>query len=530
MRPRGLPFRRRAATWALVGIVPAAILSVAAGGMPAHATSVDAWSAAQNISAAGWPGSFPEIAASADGTKATAVWHRDNGSNYVAPAASATISGKTATWSAPVNISTPGRNAYEPKIALSTDGTRATAVWHRSATGGAVVQSASATISGNTATWSTPTDISASGQQAAYPEIALSADGTRAIASWLRWVDGSFTHFTATAAISGTLGTWAPAQTLSITGSTANYLRTAISADGTQVTALWCESDGSNQVVHSASATVSASGVGWGPVSRISATGQDASLPELAPSADGTVATAVWLRSNGADAIVQSASGLFEAPAITSGKAAAATSGAAMTNVTVTATGTPAPAISASGALPPGVTFTDHNDGTATVTGTPTTAGTYPLTITAANGIGPSATQAFTLTVAAAPEAAKSAQIPSNGCVRAPRSLPRAGTVPLTKTGCRTSAGQWVGAIVTSAARSARGKARSPRVSLTCVGAGKKAPAAIPTGYGDGSKSCPRGAVALKKTAGKGTVTITWLAPANATHDAYRLSRAYPSK
>ena len=51
------------------------------------------------------------------------------------------------------------------------------------------------------------------------------------------------------------------------------------------------------------------------------------------------------------------------------------------------------------------MTFTDNGDGTATLAGTPAagTGGSYPLTITAANGTAPDATQAFTLTVNQAP-------------------------------------------------------------------------------------------------------------------------------
>jgi hypothetical protein len=68
---------------------------------------------------------------------------------------------------------------------------------------------------------------------------------------------------------------------------------------------------------------------------------------------------------------------------------------------TFTATGTPTPALSESGALPSGVTFTDHSDGTATLAGTPAagTVGTYHLVITAHNGEGADATLPFTLTV-----------------------------------------------------------------------------------------------------------------------------------
>jgi uncharacterized delta-60 repeat protein len=74
---------------------------------------------------------------------------------------------------------------------------------------------------------------------------------------------------------------------------------------------------------------------------------------------------------------------------------------------TVTTTGTPTPTINKTGGLPSGITFIDNGNGTATLAGTPGTgtAGNYPLTLTASNGILPNATQAFTLTIVPAPTA-----------------------------------------------------------------------------------------------------------------------------
>jgi Putative Ig domain len=71
---------------------------------------------------------------------------------------------------------------------------------------------------------------------------------------------------------------------------------------------------------------------------------------------------------------------------------------------TVTSSGNPTPSLSESGALPSGVSFTDHGDGTASLAGTPAagTDGSYPITITAHNGIGADASQLFTLTVSPA--------------------------------------------------------------------------------------------------------------------------------
>ncbi len=91
------------------------------------------------------------------------------------------------------------------------------------------------------------------------------------------------------------------------------------------------------------------------------------------------------------------------APAITSDPADTETLGAPFT-FTVTTTGYPAPDLTKTGPLPPGVTFTDNGDGTATIAGTPdrSAVGTYPLTLTAKNPAG-TATQAFTLTITKAP-------------------------------------------------------------------------------------------------------------------------------
>ncbi|QDU20543.1 beta strand repeat-containing protein [Urbifossiella limnaea] len=100
--------------------------------------------------------------------------------------------------------------------------------------------------------------------------------------------------------------------------------------------------------------------------------------------------------------LVSSALGV--APLVTSVSSATFTVGTAGT-FTITSSGVPTADLSATGALPAGVTFTDNGDGTATLTGTPAagTGGTYPLTITAANGVALDGTQAFTLTVNEAP-------------------------------------------------------------------------------------------------------------------------------
>jgi large repetitive protein len=95
------------------------------------------------------------------------------------------------------------------------------------------------------------------------------------------------------------------------------------------------------------------------------------------------------------------------APAITSASSAQFPTGQAGSfTVTTNSIAWPLPALTETGTLPTGVTFSDNGDGTATLAGTPggADAGTYQFQITAANGISPDATQQFTLTVGAAPQ------------------------------------------------------------------------------------------------------------------------------
>ena len=87
-----------------------------------------------------------------------------------------------------------------------------------------------------------------------------------------------------------------------------------------------------------------------------------------------------------------------QAPAITSANTATFTINTP-NSFTVTTTGFPAPSLAKSGGLPPGVTFVDNNNRTATLSGTPSAGGTFPLVFTASNVVS-TTQQNFTLNVA----------------------------------------------------------------------------------------------------------------------------------
>jgi hypothetical protein len=119
------------------------------------------------------------------------------------------------------------------------------------------------------------------------------------------------------------------------------------------------------------------------------------------------------------------------APAITSGNSAAFTVGSQGT-FAVTSTGSPTAKVTESGSLPSGVTLTDNGDGTATLAGTPASgaSGSYPITVTAANGVTPAASQSFTLTVSPALAAPVITSASSTTFA-----VGKAGTFPVTTTG-----------------------------------------------------------------------------------------------
>jgi LPXTG-site transpeptidase (sortase) family protein len=80
---------------------------------------------------------------------------------------------------------------------------------------------------------------------------------------------------------------------------------------------------------------------------------------------------------------------------------------------TYTTTGYPIPALTLTGSLPSGVTFSDSGDGTATLSGTPTQGqgNVYPLNIKAGNGVLPDDSQSFTLNVNELPEFTSGASV-----------------------------------------------------------------------------------------------------------------------
>jgi LPXTG-motif cell wall-anchored protein len=197
-----------------------------------------AWSTPVNISLAGGNANAPQVTVSSTGL-ATAVWIRNDGSNNIIQSSTSQNGG---AWSTPINLSLAGGNAYAPEVRVSTAGL-ATAVWTRNDGSNYVIQSST---SQNGGAWSTPVNVSLAGQSASSPQVTVSSTGL-ATAAW-QWYDGSYNIIQSSTSQNG--GAWSTPVNLSLTGGDADSPQVTVSSTGL-VTLVWARNDGSNSIIQS---------------------------------------------------------------------------------------------------------------------------------------------------------------------------------------------------------------------------------------------------------------------------------------
>jgi hypothetical protein len=140
------------------------------------------WQAPVDLSAAGRDAADPRVAVDAQGN-AVAVWYGDNGDNLIVQGAVRAAGG---AWQAPVDLSAAGHNASFPQVAVDAQG-NAVAVWNQyDGANRLIVQGAVRPAGG---VWQAPIDVSAAGQNAYLPQVAVDAQGNAA-AVWTR-LDGT---------------------------------------------------------------------------------------------------------------------------------------------------------------------------------------------------------------------------------------------------------------------------------------------------------------------------------------------------
>jgi hypothetical protein len=247
---------------------------------------------AMRLSVPGGDALSPDIAIGPDGS-ATVVWIRWDGTNFVVQGRRIESDG---TLGPILALSATGRDAAEPEVVVGTDGT-ATAVWKRFDGFNFLIKVKQIDPEGSILPMENNTP-SASGRNAGEPEVAIGAGGSASIV-WTRF-DGANTivqerRVTETGLLEATT------DDLSAVGQNAVEPGLTVAADGTE-TVTWARSDGSNTIVQVRQ--VAPDGTPAASTTDLSASGRGAAEPRIAPG-PGAGATVVWERFDGANWIIQ---------------------------------------------------------------------------------------------------------------------------------------------------------------------------------------------------------------------------------
>jgi hypothetical protein len=241
------------------------------------------WSAPQALSTPADHIASPQVATA--GSNTVAVWDRYDGKNLIAQAADRDAT--TGTWAAATSLSSPGRDADSPKVAVDARGD-AVAVWASVGLSGWTVQSAYRPAGG---TWGKAVPLEPQRQGTAAPDVVLDSSG-RAVAVWASTAGAGWR---VNGASRGADGVWSDAMALSgpdLSGSVAPQL----GLDGSgNVTAVWSRSIGTSTVIESA--TRDAGRGAWSAPRQISPIGPDALAPLIAVNKRGD-AVLVWTSSD----------------------------------------------------------------------------------------------------------------------------------------------------------------------------------------------------------------------------------------
>ncbi len=258
-----------------------------------------AFGAAVNLTADGHDAFAPDVAMDPAGD-AVVVWFRYNGTSQVIQAAARPAGG---SFSSPVDVSQNApAGSFFPHVAMDQAGD-AVAVWYRSNGSNNIVQASVAPAASGV--WQTPADLSATGEDALNAAVATDPAGD-AVAVWQR---SNGTNQIVQAAVRPAGGSFGASVDLSATGQNALSPQVAMDQAGDAVVA-WQRSNGTNVIIQAVTRPATGS---FSSPHDLSATGEDAESADVAMDQAGD-AIVTWSRSNGTNQIVQAAGYDFAGP------------------------------------------------------------------------------------------------------------------------------------------------------------------------------------------------------------------------
>jgi hypothetical protein len=240
-------------------------------------------SSVQDLSAPGQDGYGPQVAVD-EGGNGVSVWTGFDGAN---DRIQSTFLLHVQT------LSDAGLDAFDPQVAVDPNG-NAVAVWQRFDGTESRTQARRRSASG---TLSSVQDLSAAGQSANSPQVAVDPNGN-AVVVWSLF-DGTNSRIQARRrSASGTLSS---VQTLSAAGQDAVSPQVAVDANGNAVV-VWQRYDGTNFRIQARRRAASGN---LSSVLTLSEGGQHAQYPQVAVDTKGN-ASAVWIRADGLNTLIQS--------------------------------------------------------------------------------------------------------------------------------------------------------------------------------------------------------------------------------
>ncbi len=205
----------------------------------------------------------------------------------------------SATFSAPVDLSAPLRDANRPQVAVGADGAT-TITWQRSNGDNTIIQAR--TRPAGSGDFGGVVNLSASGRNAANPQVAVGGPDGATTITWARW-NGDNTIIQARTRPAGQTD-FGGVVDLSEDGQDAGFPQVAVGPDGTTVI-MWRRSGGANNYIIQAR-TRPAGQTDFGGVVDLSAVvqGQQAFTPQVAVGPGGAT-TITWMFSTGFTEIIQ---------------------------------------------------------------------------------------------------------------------------------------------------------------------------------------------------------------------------------
>lgn len=223
-----------------------------------------------------------------------AVWTRSNGTNFVIQSA---YKVSHCDWSAPVAISSkgPSQNATNPKVAFDPNG-NAAAVWQRHYGVNSVIECAQKKFGQN---WSKPVKISIPSTNrlgSVNPNLTIDSEGN-VIAVWI-----NDSTSTVQSAKNSQNGQWSLPVDISKKARINSSASVAVDGSG-NATAVWVRGEGVNHIIQTAS--MNADGI-WSEPFDLTSHGESAISPQIAVDEKGNQIV-VWQWFNGANTIIQAA-------------------------------------------------------------------------------------------------------------------------------------------------------------------------------------------------------------------------------